>query len=144
MKLIPRDTMLNFDDFVEQFFNPGQPRGESRSGFFSPRVDIRERKDSYEISAEMPGIRKEDLDVTLENGVLTLEAEVHQESQQEGDEEHRVLRQERRYGKFTRSFNLGEDIKEEDIDATFKDGVLTLTIPKAEPKKPVSHRIQIH
>ncbi|WP_226703496.1 Hsp20/alpha crystallin family protein [Microbulbifer elongatus] len=144
MKLIPRDTMLNFDDFVEQFFNPGQPRSESRSGFFSPRVDVHERKDSYEISAEMPGIRKEDLDVTLENGVLTLEAEVHEQSQEEGDEEHRVLRQERRYGKFTRSFNLGEDIKEEDIDATFKDGVLTLTIPKAEPKKPVSHRIQIH
>ena len=144
MKLIPRDTMLDFDEIVEQFFNTGQSRGVARGGFFSPRVDIHECKDSYEISAEMPGIRKEDLDVTLENGVLTVEAEMHQDSEKEGGDERKVLRQERRYGKFTRSFNLGEDIREEDIDATFKDGVLTLTVPKAEPKQPVSHRIQIH
>ncbi|WP_428819507.1 Hsp20/alpha crystallin family protein [Microbulbifer sp. MCCC 1A16149] len=142
MKLIPRDTMLDFDEIVEQFFNTGQSRGESRSGFFTPRVDIHERKDCYEVSAEMPGIRKEDLDVTLENGVLTIEAEMHQHT--EGEEDRKVLRQERRYGKFTRSFNLGEDIREEDIDATFKDGVLTLTVPKSEPKEPVTHRIQIH
>lgn len=142
MKLIPRDKLLDFDEIVEQFFNTGQNVGESRSGFFTPRVDIHERKDHYEISAEMPGIRKEDLDVTLENGVLTVEAEVNQTAPQ--DEDSRVLRQERRYGKFSRSFNLGEDIDENDIDATFKDGVLTLTVPKHEPKKPVSRRIQIH
>lgn len=142
MKLIPRDKLVDFDEIVEQFFNTGQNVGESRSGFHTPRVDISERKDHYEISAEMPGIRKDDLEVTLENGVLTIEAEMRQELPE--DESHRVLRQERRYGKFTRSFNLGEDINEEDIDASFKDGVLTLTVPKAEPKKPVSHRIQIH
>ena len=142
MKLIPRDKLLDFDEIVEQFFNTGQNVGESRSGFFTPRVDIHERKDHYEISAEMPGIRKEDLDVTLENGVLTVEAEVNQTAPQ--DEDSRVLRQERRYGKFSRSFNLGKGIDENDIDATFKDGVLTLTVPKHETKKPVSRRIQIH
>ncbi|WOX04139.1 Hsp20/alpha crystallin family protein [Microbulbifer pacificus] len=144
MKLVPRDTVLNFDDFVEQFFNTGQLSGESRSGFFTPRVDIHESKGNYQISAEMPGIAREDLEVTLENGVLTIEAEVHQKISEGEEEGGKVLRQERRYGKFTRSFNLGGDIKEEDIDATFKDGVLTLTVPKAEPKEPVSHRIQIH
>lgn len=142
MKLIPRDKLLDFDEIVEQFFNTSQNVGESRSGFFTPRVDIHERKDHYEISAEMPGIRRDDLNVTLEDGVLTIEAEVSQTTPQ--DEDSRVLRQERRYGKFSRSFNLGEGIEESDIDATFKDGVLTLSVPKREPKKPVSHRIQIH
>ncbi|WP_288131837.1 Hsp20/alpha crystallin family protein [Microbulbifer sp.] len=142
MKLIPRDKMLDFDEIVEQFFSTGQEAGEARSGFHTPRVDINERKDHYEICAEMPGVRKEDLSVTLENGVLTVEAEMRRQVPE--NEEHRVLRQERRYGKFTRSFNLGKDVDEEDIDATFKDGVLTLTVPKAEPKKPASHKIQIH
>ena len=142
MKLIPRDKLLDFDEIVEQFFNTSQDMGESRSGFFTPRVDIHERKDHYEVSAEMPGIRKEDLEVTLEDGVLTIEAEINQTIPQ--DKDSRVLRQERRYGKFSRSFNLGEGIEEKDIDATFKDGVLSLTVPKVEHKKPVSHRIQIH
>lgn len=143
MKLIPRDKLIDLDEIVEQFFNVGQTSGESRSGFFTPRVDIHERKDHYEISAEMPGIRKEDLDVTLENGVLTVEAEVNQKKDEQ-DESSRVIRQERHYGKFSRSFNLGKDISEDDIDASFKDGVLTLKVPKVEPKKPASHKIQIH
>lgn len=145
MKLIPRDVMLNLDEIVEQFFSTGQSMTESRSGVYSPKVDIHETKNGYEISAEMPGVNKEDLEVTLENGVLTVEAEMPEKSKaEEADNERRVLRQERHWGKFSRSFNLGEDIRQEDIDATFIDGVLTLSVPKAESKEPVSRRIPIH
>ncbi|MFC6978164.1 Hsp20/alpha crystallin family protein [Microbulbifer taiwanensis] len=85
---------------------------------------------------------RDDINVTLENGVLTLEAEVHREEKEE--REGRVIRQERRYGKFMRSFNLGEDVSEEEIDASFKDGVLKLKVPKHEERQPQRKRIEIH
>ncbi|AMX03274.1 Hsp20/alpha crystallin family protein [Microbulbifer thermotolerans] len=85
---------------------------------------------------------KEHINVTLENGVLTLEAETHRENKEE--KEGRVIREERRYGKFLRSFNLGEDVSEKEIDANFKDGVLTLKVPKREEVQPQRKRIEIH
>ncbi|WP_226664302.1 Hsp20/alpha crystallin family protein [Microbulbifer aggregans] len=142
MKLIPRDTLWDLDSVFDKLLTSSPTLSEAREGFFSPRVDIRETEGGYEISAEMPGVRKEDLNVTLENGVLSIEAEMQQEDKEEKDS--RIVRQERRYGKFTRSFNLGEGVGEADIDASFQDGVLTLKVPKTEPKQPVSHRIEIH
>lgn len=141
MKLIPRDTLWDLDSVFDKLLTSGPALTEAREGFFSPRVDIRETESGYEISAEMPGVRKEDLNVTLEDGVLSIEAEMQQEDKEEKDS--RIVRQERRYGKFTRSFNLGEGVSESDIDASFQDGVLTLRVPKTEPRQPVSHRIEI-
>ncbi|MFI2811402.1 MULTISPECIES: Hsp20/alpha crystallin family protein [Microbulbifer] len=142
MSLIPRGSLLDLDNIFDQWMSTGRAGGEGKEGFFSPRIDIRETEDSYEISAEVPGVNKDDISVTLENGVLTIEAEVHQEDKEE--KEGRVIRQERRYGKYMRSFNLGTDISEEEIDASFKDGVLTLTAPKRKEPEPRHHRIEIH
>lgn len=142
MSLIPRDSLFNFDNMFENFFAPSRAVTESGEGFFTPRVDIRETKKSYEVSAELPGVKKDDLKVTLENGMLTIEAEMHQESKEE--KKGRLLRQERRYGKFMRSFSLDGDVKEKDIDAKFKDGILTLTVPRKESKQPELKRIEIH
>ncbi len=109
---------------------------------FTPRVDIAEKKDHYELTAELPGVDKKDIDVTLDNGLLTISAESRFENKEE--KEGRLIRQERRYGKFVRSFNLGTDVKDKDIKAEFKNGLLTLTVPKTEEKSPVSKRIEIH
>ncbi|KUJ83498.1 Hsp20/alpha crystallin family protein [Microbulbifer flavimaris] len=142
MSLIPRGSLMDLDNMFEQMLSPSRLGGEAKEGFFSPRIDVRETEKSYEISAELPGVTKDDISVTLEDGVLTLEAEVHREEKQE--EEGRVIRQERRYGKYMRSFNLGADVSESDIDASFRDGVLTLKAPKREVTQPRTQRIEIH
>ena len=137
MSLIPRNQLFDRDRFFDNFFAPFAGDTESAGAFLSPRVDISDKKDHFEISAELPGINKDDIHVTLKDGVLTLSAESQQEDKEEKD--GKIIRQERRYGKFVRSFNLGGEVEEDNISANFKDGVLTLKAPKlSEPK--VSHR----
>jgi len=142
MSLIPRGSLFDLDNMFEQMLSPARTAGLEREGFFSPRIDVSESGDHYEISAELPGVNRDDINVTLENGVLTLEAEVHRE--RKAEKEGRVIRQERRYGKFLRSFTLGEDVSEKEIDANFKDGVLILKVPRREEKLPQRKRIEIH
>lgn len=114
MNLIPRNSLLDFDNIFNGFWSPSREISESTDVAFSPRVDIEEKKDSYKITAELPGIDKNDVHVSLKNGVLSIEAENHQEETEEQD--GRIIRQERRYGKFIRSFNLGSDASEKDLD----------------------------
>ena len=142
MSLVPRRSPFDLDNLFEQMLSPSGSLMEGKEGLFSPRIDVKETDSGYEISAEMPGVNRDDISITLEDGVLTLEAEVHREQKEE--KEGRVIRSERRYGKYMRSFNLGSDVSEADIDASFKDGVLTLTAPKREPAAPTSKRIEIH
>jgi len=139
MSLIPRSNLFDID----RFFGDSWPQQyESRGGsFFAPRVDIKEANNHYEITAELPGVAKEDIHVHVKDGVLTLEAETSKEDKEEKD--GKVIRQERRYGKYMRSFNLGTDIQEEDIKASFKDGVLKLEAPKHVPKQPERRRISV-
>lgn len=143
MNLIPRNSVFDIDSLFDNFWAPLSSGNASvNEGAFAPRVDVTEKKDHYELTAELPGVDKKDIDVTLDNGMLTISAESRFENKEEKD--GRVIRQERRYGKYTRSFNLGTDVKEKDIKAEFKNGVLTLNVPKVEQKTPVSHRIEIH
>ncbi len=139
MSLVPRSSMFDID----RFFGDNWPRSADREmgEFFAPRVDIKDADDHFEITAELPGIAKEDIHVHVNEGILTLEAESTQEDKEE--KEGKIIRQERRYGKFMRSFNLGSDVQEEDINASFKDGVLTLKAPKMVEKAPARRRIEI-
>lgn len=139
MNLVPRRSVFDVDSFFDNLWAPVQGAGAPTA--FSPRVDVKDKDDKVEISAELPGVKKDDIDVTLENGILTLTAESRQEDTEE--KEGRVVRQERRYGKYMRSFDLGTGVKEDDIKANFADGVLTLTAPKAKERAPESRRIQI-
>lgn len=140
MSLLPRDNLFDIDRFFGDFWTPA--KSEQRSGsFFAPRVDIREKGKHYEITAELPGVDKKDIQVHVHNGVLTIEAELRQEDKEE--KEGRVIRQERRYGRFQRSFDLGGEVHEEDIKAQFKDGVLTLEAPKVEETAPRQRRIEV-
>lgn len=139
MSLIPRSNLFDID----RFFNDSWPQAaESQTGtFFAPRVDIKDVDDHYEITAELPGVAKDDIHVHVKDGILTLEAETTQEDKEE--KEGKVIRQERRYGKYMRSFNLGTDVEESDIKASFNDGVLKLQAPKLVEKEVERRRIQV-
>jgi HSP20 family protein len=125
----------DFDQMFEGFFRPMRVLEENNGGRdLIPAVDVSENDDHFTVRAEVPGVKKEDVDVTYENGMLTLSAETRSESEEKEGE--RVIRQERRYGKYMRSLRLGADIDESKIKATYKDGVLEITLPKAEEVKP--------
>lgn len=137
MSLLPR----TFDSIFDDFFPSIRSSAETNNGFLIPRVDIEENEKNYLISAELPGIKKEDIHVELNNGMLTIRAS-HEESSEE-KKEGVVIRRERRTGSYSRSFNVGKGVSEEDIKGEFTDGVLKLTVPKASEVEPVSKRIQI-
>ena len=103
-------------------------------------VDIMENEGGYTLSAELPGVDKKDLKVTVENDTLTLEAEKHDGSESKKDGHYHS---ERRYGKFSRSFKLNGQIDTEKIDARYKNGVLSLTLPKREEVKPRQLDVQV-
>ncbi len=140
MNIIPRNSLFDFDSVFDNFFAPTR-NAQSLEGNFTPRVDVREHDDSYEITAELPGVEKDDLSVSLENGILSIEAESRFEDKEE--KEGKIVRQERRYGKYIRSFNLGSGVNESDITADFKNGVLTLKAPKAIEAEREKRRIEV-
>jgi len=140
MSLVPRHSIFDLDSFFDNTWIPFRAHS-AEQGVFSPRVDIKDTGDSYEISAELPGIKKEALHVTLQDGMLSIEAETRSEEKEE--KEGQVIRQERRYGKFYRSFDLGAQVHEGDITASFENGVLKLSAPKAAPKEQTAKRIEI-
>jgi HSP20 family protein len=94
-----------------------------------PAVDVREEQDRYLVKVDLPGMTKEDIELTYENDVLTIGGERKAETEKD---DGRVHRTERFCGKFTRSMRFPNDVKHEQIDAAFRDGVLEITLPKAE------------
>ncbi len=96
---------------------------------WTPATDIRESEEAFTVIAELPGLAKKDVDVTLENNVLTVRGERRFENDDNQDNYHRV---ERTYGRFQRSFTLPNGIDAANVSATFDHGLLTLTVPKAE------------
>jgi HSP20 family protein len=114
---------------------PHTPRAEDSFGTWAPPVDIFERQDHLIIRAEVPGVPMEDMDVRIENGVLTLHGERKRGTDLQEENAHRM---ERVYGAFTRSFTLPTTIDAEKVAASYKDGVLEVTVPKAETTKPES------
>lgn len=127
----PLSSADAFQNLVDRFFGDLSFPTLSDSEFHVPATDISETKENYCISTELPGIKKEDIKLSLHDGVLTIEAETKTESSEEG--ENKTLRKERRYGKFLRRFTLGPQANENNVDAKFENGVLTVTIQKALP-----------
>jgi HSP20 family protein len=100
---------------------------------WTPAVDIFEDKDKYIVKAEIPGMKREDIDVSLDGHTLTLSGErKHEEEKTEGEN----YRSERYFGRFQRSITLPSEVKTDNIEAAYKDGVLTVTLPKSEEAKP--------
>ncbi|MGQ0667063.1 MAG: Hsp20/alpha crystallin family protein [Nitrospiraceae bacterium] len=105
-----------------------------------PTVDISESDGEYLIKAELPEVKKEDVKVTVEDGVLTLQGERRQEKEEKGKRFHRV---ERSYGSFVRSFTLPESVDEGAVRAEYKDGMLNLHLPKTEKVKPKAIDVKV-
>ncbi|MCG6872813.1 MAG: Hsp20/alpha crystallin family protein [Gammaproteobacteria bacterium] len=127
----------DFDRFFEGFFRPvvrGEGALPAAGANFAPATDLIEHDNEYIVHAELPGMKKEDIHVTLQDGVLTINAENKFESEEK--KEGRVIRQERRFGSYVRSMRLGGAVDESKVKANYKDGVLELILPKAEEVKP--------
>lgn len=105
-----------------------------------PSVDISETDTAYLIKGEIPGVKKEDVKVTVENGMLTIQGERKQEKEEKGKKFHRL---ECSYGSFVRSFRVPGDADESAIKAEFKDGMLNITLPKSEKAKPKSINVSV-
>ena len=136
-----------FENMLERYSKSGMSNlGKQMSTDLSfadwaPSVDIEEEDDKYLIKADLPGVDKKDIEVKMENGVLSIRGEKRTEKETgKGTKRHRT---ERFYGTFARSFTLPDAVKADQVDATYKDGVLSLTIPKAEEAKPKSIDIKV-
>lgn len=110
------------------------------SGSYIPRVNISEDAANIYVAAELPGMAKEDVKITVTDGVLTLRGEKKSEAKQEGRNYHRI---ERRFGEFVRQFTLPENAQDDAVRASFKDGILEITVPKKEIEKPKERLVEI-
>ena len=125
-----------FNHFFDDVFADLEPF-ENKS-YFQPKADIRELKDVFEITLEVAGLRLEDIEVTLNDNILEIKGQKNQ--QKLDDEDSKIHRTERAYGSFERKFKVPEMIHEQDIEATMKDGVLSVVLPKKQEHKMESKR----
>jgi HSP20 family protein len=124
-----------FDDFEKKFL------GQTNATLPAFRADIREQGDKFLLEAELPGFNKEDISLDLKDNILTIKAE-HQETQNQQDDKGSYIRRERRYGSFSRSFDIS-GIDESAITASYNNGILELTLPKQAPVVPQRRQIAI-
>ena len=145
MALVKWDPLREFEDMFDRYTRAGgAPRAGGQeaiaSGDWTPRVDIAETDEAFAVKAELPEIDKDDVKVTIDNGVLTIEGERKQEKEEKGKKFHRI---ERHYGSFYRSFTLPANVDESAVKATFKDGMLNLSIPKTVETKPKTVNVKV-
>ena len=126
-----QDLLAIQDEMNQAFGRARQSQGGGR--VWAPALDISERKDAYVVTVEVPGVNADDLDITLEDGLLTIQGERHVTSESSEQQFHRV---ERRYGSFRRSITLPSQVQADAIEASFENGVLEVVVPKAEEAKP--------
>ena len=145
--LLPRIFDANlFDDFMSGFSFPDISKelyGSHASHVM--KTDVKENGDKYEVSVDLPGFDKDDVKVELKDGYLTISADKGLDKEDKKDKKY--LRKERYEGSMSRSFYVGDEITQDDINASYKNGVLTLELPKKDQKKveaDTSHMIEVH
>ena len=135
MMLIPRRNSFDlFDDFFNDDFLPRKERNLMKT-------DIKEHKNKYTVEVDLPGFSKENIDLSLNNGYLTIHAKL--EKNEDKDDEGKFLHRERFYGECSRSFYVGDEVEEKDIQAEFKNGILKNDVPKKEETKKLPEAKQI-
>ncbi|WP_276498536.1 Hsp20/alpha crystallin family protein [Pontibacter litorisediminis] len=139
-----RSVFSDFFSDVDRFFESDLWGFPSRVGpqmmANVPATNIRENEQDYAIELAAPGMQKEDFNIDVHDGMLTISSEKEEEKK---DEQENYTRREYNYSSFTRSFRLPDAVKEEDIKASYKDGVLHVTVPKRGNKEKPSHKIRI-
>ena len=132
---IQREMNRMFDGFFR-----GTGDGDYAISSWTPAVDITEHDDQFVVKVELPGVNKDDVKITLENNILTIRGEKKQEKETKKENYHRV---ERSYGSFQRSFTLPTTVKNDKIDAVYRDGILQIALPKAEEAKPKQIEVKV-
>ncbi len=145
--VIGRDEFLTpFDRMFDQLINTQFPEIEKQvgvkpfQGTAYPKVNVYEYDDKVGVIAEIPGLDKKDLSIDVEDGVLTIAGNKHGLFDDEGA---KVIRKELKQSSFKRQFELGDLLNGDNVKATFKDGLLSIEIPKIEPEKPKKHSVKI-
>ena len=146
MSLVKRNPFREMEDMFDRYTKavgwPHRGGQEAMSeGDWSPRVDIAETEKEFVIKAEIPDVDKKDVKVTVNKGVLTLQGERKKDKEEKGKKYHRV---ERYYGSFTRSFTLPGNVDETKVKASFKDGMLSLQVPKTKKSKPKGIEVKVN
>ncbi len=145
MNLINWSPFQDTDGMFDRYFNlrdrlPAADAGSSGALNWRPVVDISETPKHYLIKVELPEVEKEDVDVTIDNGMLTISGERRYENEEEDETRHRI---ERMYGRFSRTFALPADIDEQAISAKTRNGLLKVRIPKAKAVEESAKRINV-
>jgi HSP20 family protein len=148
MTLVRWDPFRELEDMSDRlnrmFSRPALPPTNGKETMvvadWAPSVDVSETDGEYQIKAEIPDVKKEDVKVTVEDGVLTIQGERKHEKEEKGKKYHRV---ERSYGSFIRSFTLPDLVDEGRVKAEFKDGVLNLQLPKSEKENPKAIEVTV-
>jgi HSP20 family protein len=135
------DQLTNLRDEINRLFDGSEVNGASDAfNVWAPAVDLLEDKDSLILRAEVPGMRKEDIDISLHENTVTISGERRDEKKYE--EGAQSSRQERSFGRFTRSLALPKQVDTAQVRASYKDGILTVTLPKAAGARPRQIQIQ--
>ena len=129
-----------FERFLREAFSPATGEGEVSTRTWAPPVDIYENGDNLVLKAELPGVNPDEVEIRVEDNTLYLKGERKFEKDVKEQNYHRV---ERSYGTFTRTFSLPNSIDADKVAANYKDGVLTLTMPKKEEAKPKTIKINV-
>lgn len=130
-----------FNIFSKRFgFSDSDLKDEYENAVWMPLTDIKEDKDNYYVMLDLPGVSKDDVKVSYADGQLSISGERKQEKEDKDTKYHRV---ERIYGRYYRSFTLPQKVKDDKIEAVFKDGQLSITVPKAEEAKPKELEIKV-
>lgn len=116
-----------FESALRRFFSPVQLDINPQA--IQMRLDVSEKKDTYVVKADLPGVKKEDINVRIDGNIVQIDAEVKQEKETKGSDD-KVLRSERYYGSVSRTFSLSQDVDDAKAQAKYADGVLTLELPK--------------
>ena len=148
MNLVRWDPLRELEEVSEKLnrlVSRPAVRGENRNETMTvadwiPTVDISETEDEYLIKADLPGVKREDVKITVQERVLTIQGERAQEREEKGKRYHRV---ERTYGNFARSFTLPDYVDDTKVTAEFKDGVLNLHLPKSEKARPKAIEVEV-
>ena len=140
MNITTWDPFKEFNHYVNRYA-PASSVREPVSRTWQPNVDINESASQYVVSAELAGVDKDDVTVSIDKNLLTIKGEKKLANSEEGDKWHRV---ESTYGAFSRAFTLPDEVEADKVEASYKNGVLMLTIPKAEKVQPKLIDVKIH
>ncbi len=140
IKFEPLRELETLHDRIQRYFDDFSNYGFNVSDNFSPRIDISEDKNNIIVEAEIPGVKKDNIKITLQDNILTIEGEKKKETE---EKERNYYRSERTYGSFKRSFTLPVEVDSEKVDAKFDNGMLHVSLKKLEEKTKTEKIIEL-